>query len=258
MPLLPTQPSNQPRSLHRGAGNIARSRLSGGFSRIRTRPRKFFSRGRQPRFHRILFNIVLDAVKFRVPSDQMIVAFLLPKWSVGTQEQISLVSGKSLERSQPFGGQHVGCNKKMDMVRHHDERMEVIPVQFPIAVPQRGHHHLRNLGTSQEQRAVRACVQEPVNGYKCLAGRDESGWWEHPAVRKTSVQSERDKQRLFHYVPMGESPFIMAHTRFLWIGREEALTELLWGGQYWPQPPFRRQSRLKAGCGQYCPPHGAL
>ena len=169
-----------------------------------------------------------------------------------------LGGGKSLEGAQPFCGKHVRGDENMDMIRHHDERMEVIPVQFPFAVPQRGHHHLGNLGTSQEQRAIRACVEQAVDSYERFARRNESGWWEHPAVRKTSVQSERDKQRLLDYVPMGESPFIMAHTRFLWIGREEALTELLWGGQYWPQPPFRRQSRLKAGCGQYCPPHGAL
>src|ERR1035438_8951234 len=31
----------------------------------------------------------------------------------------------------------------------------------------------------------------------------------------------------------------------------------LWGGQSWPQPPFRRPSRLKAGCGQNCPPHNS-
>src|ERR1019366_7330008 len=30
---------------------------------------------------------------------------------------------------------------------------------------------------------------------------------------------------------------------------------LLWGGQSWPQPPIRRPyGRLKAGCGQDCPP----
>jgi hypothetical protein len=31
---------------------------------------------------------------------------------------------------------------------------------------------------------------------------------------------------------------------------------LLWGGQSWPQAAFSGgQSRLKAGCGQNCPPH---
>jgi hypothetical protein len=32
---------------------------------------------------------------------------------------------------------------------------------------------------------------------------------------------------------------------------------VLWGGQFWPQPPFQAASRLKAGCGQNCPPHKA-
>jgi len=33
-----------------------------------------------------------------------------------------------------------------------------------------------------------------------------------------------------------------------------AAVVFLWGGQYCPQPPFRRPSRLKAGCGQDRPP----
>jgi hypothetical protein len=67
------------------------------------------------------------------------------------------------------------------------------------------------------------------------------------------VQAERDEQGLVDYVPMGQPPFIVPHSCFLCFGGGETLTAL-WGGQSWPQPPFRRPSRLKAGCGQYWPP----
>jgi hypothetical protein len=60
------------------------------------------------------------------------------------------------------------------------------------------------------------------------------------------MQSERHKQRLLDYVPMGQSPFIAPHSCLLCGDGGETLTAL--------QPPFRQPSRLKAGCGQYWPP----
>jgi hypothetical protein len=71
------------------------------------------------------------------------------------------------------------------------------------------------------------------------------------------MQSERHKQGLVDQVPMWQPPFIMPHT-FCSCSSDGKTLRDLWGGQSWPQPPFRRPSRLKAGCGQYCPPHGAL
>jgi len=54
------------------------------------------------------------------------------------------------------------------------------------------------------------------------------------------VQSEGDEHWLVHYVPVGQATLVMPHTRFLCVGGGETLTA---------------SSRLKAGCGQYCPPH---
>jgi hypothetical protein len=56
------------------------------------------------------------------------------------------------------------------------------------------------------------------------------------------VQPEGDKQGLLKHVPMGQPPFIMPHSPTWCFGDRETLAAL---------------SRLKAGCGQYCPPHGA-
>jgi hypothetical protein len=208
------------------AGNIARSRLSGGSSRIRTRPRKRLGRGRQASLHGILLNIGPNAIKLLTGADQPIEAFLLPKGPVRTQETIRLVSGKSLERAQPLGGKHMRGDQQVDMIRHHNEGMEVIPVQNAVAVPQRGHHDLCNFRPPQEQRAIRTCVEKPINGYERLARRDQSGRW--------------DKQRLLHHVPMWQPPYIMLHTSSRCFRSGEILTLF--------------NSRLKAGCGQYCPP----
>jgi len=247
--------SNSPLSpkLNWRAGNIARSRLSGGSSPISTGPWKFFSRASQPGLHGILLDVRLDAFELLTRSNETIKAFLLPKCSMRTQKKIGLVRGESLERTQPFSGLHVRRYQQMNVVRHHDKRMKLIPVQSAVSVPQRRNYHLCDFRPFQKQRATRACIQEPVDSDERLARRSESGWWEHPTPGKTSAQSERYKQRLLDYVPMGKSPFVMTHTCLLCSGGRDALRNLE-GGQYWPQPPFRRPSRLRAGCGQDCPP----
>jgi len=219
------------------AGNIARSRLSGGSGRIRTRPPKSVWRGRQTSLHRILLNIGPNTIKLRTGSDQTIEAFLLPKRSMGAEEKIGLVSGESFQRSQPFCGEHVRGRQKMHVIRHDDERMELIPPQLAVSMPQRC-HYLRNLRSPQEQRTTYARVQEPVDRNEGFARREESGWWEYPISGETAMQPERDEQGLIDYVPMGQPPLIMPHTTSLCLGGAETLTV----------------SRLKAGCGQYCPP----
>jgi len=235
------------------AGNIARSRLSGGRSLIRTGPRKFLGGGSQTSLNRILFNVCLNPVELYTGSNQSIKALLLPEWSVGAQEKIGLVSRKSLEGTQPLAGKHMRSDQQMNMIRHHDERMELIPPECAISVSQRCHHHFCNFRPPQKQRSIRARVQEPVDGHKCPARRNQSLRWEHTTAGKTTMQPERDKQRLFHHVPVGQPPFIMPHSSWLCFCGGETLIAME-GGQSWPQPPFRRPSRLKAGCGHDCPP----
>jgi len=222
-----------------GAGNPARSRLSGGSCRTRTRPRKFLSAGSQPRLDWILLYIRSNTVEFRTGSDQMVVAFILPKRSVDAQEKIGLMSSESFQRPQPLSGDHLRRRQKMNMIWHHDESMKLVTVERVVSVPQRRHDHLCNFGPPQERRASGAGIQEPVDRHEGLARRDESGWREYPARGKTAVQSEGDEQGLVNYVPMGQPPFVMAHSSSWCVGGGETLTA---------------SSRLKAGCGQDCPP----
>jgi len=241
--LPPNRPSNLPPSLHRGAGNSARSRLSGGFSPISTGPAKFSSCASQSRFHRVLLNIRLNTIKLRIGPDQMVITFVLPKWPMRAQQRVSLVSQESLEKTQPFCGKHVRRDEKMYMIRHDDERVDLVPMQFAIAMQQRRHHDLCDFRSTQEQRARRARIQQPVHGDERLARRDKCRWRKHPVRGETAVQSEGYKQGLVHNVPMRQPPFIMPHTPTWCVGDRETLAAL---------------SRLKAGCGQYCPPHGAV
>jgi hypothetical protein len=66
------------------------------------------------------------------------------------------------------------------------------------------------------------------------------------------VQAERDEYRMANYVPVRQSPLIMPHSRILCLYERQIL---MWCSQSWLQPLFRRLGRLKAGCGQDCPPH---
>jgi hypothetical protein len=236
------------------AGNSARSRLSAGSGRLKrrlrprlaapqsggtgpicTRPQKLLWTGGQARLHWILLDISPDTIELRIGSDQTIEAFFLPKWSVCAQEKIGLVSSATFERAQPFSGKHVRSRQKMNVVRHHDESMQFIPVQFAVSMVQRRHHHLCNFRPAQKQGAIRACIQETVDGHERFACGDEYGWGKYTTAGKTAMQSESDEQGLLDYVPMGQPPFIMPHTSSWCINGGEILT------------PFRQPSRLKAG-----------
>ena len=228
------------------AGNPARSRLSAGSGCMSTRPRKLLSSGSQPCLYRILLNISPNAVELLTRADQTIEALLLPKWAMGTEEKICLMSSESLQWTQPFARKHVRSCQKMDMIRHHDVSMQLITVQFVLSVFERRHHHLCNFRSPQKQRASGACVQQPIDGHERLPCGKESDRRGHPTGGKTAVQSERDKQRIPGHIPMGQSPFIMPHTPS-WCGESGGILRGL-------QPPFRQPGRLKAGCGHDCPP----
>lgn len=221
-----------------------------------TGPRKPLGSGSQAGLHRILFDVGADAIKLGAGSDEMVVAFILPDGSMSAQEEIGLVSGKSFEGRQPFCCRHVWGGQQMNVVRHHYESVQLIPVQFPFAVAQSCHEHRCNFRPPQKQRTSRARVQDAVDSYERLSCGDERGRREHAIAGKTAVQSKGDKEWLVDSVPMGQAPFIVPHTSSWCLNGPDILN--LWGGQPWPQPPFRRLSRLKAGCGQYCPPHGGI
>ncbi len=92
------------------AGNIARSRLSGGSCSVSARPGELIWQRSQPGLHRILLNVSPNAIELVAVSDQAIKAFFLPKRPVRAQQKIGLVTGEALERTQPLGGKHMRRN----------------------------------------------------------------------------------------------------------------------------------------------------
>jgi hypothetical protein len=129
----------------------------------------------------------------------------------------------------------------MNMIRHHDEGVELVTVKLAVPVPQRRYDHLRNFRAAQIRRASGGCVQQAVDGYERFTRRDEPGWREYPVVRKTAVQSE-GYEGLFDCVPMGQPPFVMPHTSS-WCF-DGGILKKLWGGQSCPQPAFSRLWQL--------------
>ena len=185
------------------AGNIARSRLSGGSCSVSARPGKLVWRGGQPCFDWILLDVSPNAIEFRAGSNQAVKALFLPKWSVGAQENIGLVGSKAFQRAQPLGREDVRGRQKMNMIRHHHESMQLIPMQFPVSVPQRRYDHPRNFRAAQKGWASGGCVQETVHGNERLARRYDCARREYAIVGETAVQSERYEQGLFDYIPVG-------------------------------------------------------
>jgi len=209
-----------------GAGNPARSPISAGFGRIRTRPRKFLSGASQPRLYGVLFYVRPNSIELGTRSHQAVVAFVLPKWSMVTEKKIGLMSSESFQRPQPRSCEHVRRSQKMNVIRHHDEGMELVTVECAFAVPQCGHQHFCNFRLPQEQRTGPAGVQQPVDRYEGLKRGDEPSRRKHPISGKTAVQPEGDEQGLPDYVPVGRPPFVMPHTSWWCFGGGEILGAL--------------------------------
>ena len=56
----------------------------------------------------------------------------------------------------------------MDMVRHHDLRMQFISVKVAIPSLNSSDHQFGDFRTPEKQRATGAPVQEPIHSHECL------------------------------------------------------------------------------------------
>src|SRR5438105_3098471 len=62
-------------------------------------------------------------------------AFILPESSaMGTQHFIGLVSGEPFQRPPPSSRHHLGGDQQVDLIRHHDERMQLIAVKALVPI----------------------------------------------------------------------------------------------------------------------------
>ena len=100
----------------------------------------------------------------------MVVAFVLPEWSVSSQNAIRLMGGESFQWSEPLFRCHIRRNQQMDMIRHHHEGVQVVTMKPTLAVPDGISYDSRDFGLPQENRTLRGWIEQVVYGGKSLAG----------------------------------------------------------------------------------------
>ena len=94
----------------------------------------------------------------------------------------------------------------MNMIGHDHKGVHLIMLQTG-AVFDRGDHQLSDSWLSEKGGAEAGLVEQPVHGDEGFA-RGEIRGWKRAIVGKTSVQAERDEQRLADDIDVRESaPF---------------------------------------------------
>src|SRR5450759_2617346 len=149
-------------------------------------PSKLSRRWRQPRRYRVPLDVMNNPLKLRIVANQPIIALVLPEWLASeSQHSVALPGSESFERLHHLGNCLQWSHQEMNMVRHNDKRMELIGPLVPIV---NGiHHHLRDLGHAQEERAVTGGVEDTVHGQESSSGGDCRG--KAAALREAAMQA---------------------------------------------------------------------
>src|SRR5450756_2562579 len=162
-------------------------------------PWKLFRCSRQPRCYRVPLDVMNHALKLRIVANQPIIALILPeRLASESQHSVALPGNESLERLHHLGNCLQWSHQEMNMVRHNDKRMELIGPLVPIV---NGiHHHLRDLGHAQEERAATGGVEDTVHGQECSSGNDCRGkaatLWEAATVSYTHLRAHETRHDL--------------------------------------------------------------
>jgi hypothetical protein len=192
--------------VRRVGSNPARSRLQAAWTLSftgRARPPKILGFSHQPRLHGVPLDVRSDAVEFAVP-DQMIVALILPKrLTGGSQTSIGFMGGETFERSPPSGGNHVGGNQQMDVIRHHDVGVQLVTTPIGLSLPQGGHHQSCDFRPTQGKGTGGGGIQEPVHGGEGSSIGSHATWRKYAMVGKTATEPEGDKERLADHMIVG-------------------------------------------------------
>src|ERR1019366_4251185 len=123
---------------------------------------------------RVPLDVMNNPLKLRIIADQSVIALVLPEWLASeSQHSVAFPGSESLERLHHLGNCLQWSHQEMNVVRHNDKRMELIGPLVPIV---NGiHHHLRDLGHAQEERAGTGGVEDTVHGQECSSGNDCRG-----------------------------------------------------------------------------------
>ena len=82
----------------------------------------------------ILLDVRSDALELPAISNQMVVALVLPERAWPAQHPIGFVRGKSFQRPQPVTRGHMRRRQQVDVVRHNDEGVQIVPMETDLAV----------------------------------------------------------------------------------------------------------------------------
>lgn len=147
---------------------------------------------------------------------------------------------EALERPQPLRRNYVRRHQRVHVIRHHNIRMELIPAETVLPVPQSGHHQFGNLGHPQIRRTVNRTIQDAIHCDESLAGRRQYIRREDPIGGQSAIQSERNKEWFSHHVPMRQAPpYVLPH-KYYGVWTRDKISEK-------NKPPERRLA-AKIGC----------
>jgi hypothetical protein len=191
-----------------GSGLPACRRAS---ARRRAGEGKFLGQRSEPCLDRIPFYVVFHPLAFFVVADQVIVAFILPE-GAGTQTKHpdGFVSSKAFERPEPFSRRHAWRDQQMNVVRHHNKRVQLVAVEPAFAVAEGLDNHFSYFGSAEKRRPTFGVIEQAIHGDERLPCcevriRESTVNW------KASVQPECHEHLPADDVPMREAAVVPAH-----------------------------------------------
>ena len=118
----------------------------------------------------------------------------LPKMPAALpQNSVGFMGGESLQRPQPFGGNHVRCHQRVHVIWHGHVRMDLIPPEATLPGRQSSHYEFGNLRYAKIRRTARRSVQDPIHRYESLARAGQHFRRKDPIAGEGAMQAESDK-----------------------------------------------------------------
>jgi hypothetical protein len=155
-------------------------------------PAKLRRLGSQPRPHRIHLNIISNSFKFRLITNQPIIALVLPERLPGqSKHPIALTGRESFKRLHHPANLHQWRDQQMNVICHHNVRVEMIMPQLPKAD---GAHHSGDFRNPKVEGARASGVENVVHSDERLTGSARS---RQAAIRRqTTMKPPSDEDWL--------------------------------------------------------------
>jgi len=139
---------------------------AGGLSgrRCRARPAEIRGASHDASFHGVVLNVSFYPMQLLTGADEVIVTFILPKcFCVKSQYLVGGMRSEAFQRSEPLSIYDPRRNQNVNMIRHYDEGVQVVPMEFQIASPNGRYDDVRNLGELQKTRPRGRPVQHSIH-----------------------------------------------------------------------------------------------